>query len=180
MIIKDKDLIKIRKIKLEDASKFCILKNKVWRDAYKDIFPEEVFLEKENEVEEKALKLKEKLKKGLENAIIYVAEYEGKLVGLMCATLKTSYEHFGEEYADLEALYIDPEYQGLGIGSRFKNIFEEWARENGFTKYVIGVLKENHKARKVYESWGGVLQDYEQGFVKLGVSYPEVFYVVNL
>ncbi len=61
-----------------------------------------------------------------------------------------------------------------------KNIFEAWAIENGASKYVIGVLKDNKKARKVYESWGGKLSSYEESYVKLGIGYPEVFYTYNL
>jgi inosine/xanthosine triphosphate pyrophosphatase family protein len=45
---------------------------------------------------------------------------------------------------------------------------------------VIGVLKDNHKARKVYEKWGGKLDNHEQPFVKLGVGYDEVFYTYEL
>ena len=42
----DKDII-IRKVKPEDAVMWTALGNKVWRIAYKDIFPEEVFLANE-------------------------------------------------------------------------------------------------------------------------------------
>lgn len=45
---------------------------------------------------------------------------------------------------------------------------------------MIGVLKENDKARKVYEKWGGKLDKYTQPFVKLGVGYDEVFYTYEL
>ena len=68
----------------------------------------------------------------------------------------------------------------LGIGSKFKNIFVEWAKKHGATKYVIGVLKDNQNARKVYEKWGGKLDEYTQPFVKLGVGYDEVFYTYDL
>ena len=39
--------IKIRKVNQTDATKWFKFVNKVWRSAYKSIFPEEVFLEKE-------------------------------------------------------------------------------------------------------------------------------------
>ena len=45
--------IKIRKVEENDAKKWYKFVNKVWRDAYKNIFPEEVFLEKEKNTEEK-------------------------------------------------------------------------------------------------------------------------------
>ena len=91
------------------------------------------------------------------------------------------YEHFGKMgYADLGAIYIHPDYQGLGIGSKLKQIFIDWAKSNGATKFVIGVLKDNHNARKIYEKWGGKLDEYTQPFVKLGVEYDEVFYTYDL
>ena len=46
----DKSLLKIRKVTKEDAREWYTLGNKVWRDAYSHIFPEEVFVEKENKV----------------------------------------------------------------------------------------------------------------------------------
>ena len=39
----NRDLLKIRKAKPEDARQWHILVNKVWRYAYHHIFPEEVF-----------------------------------------------------------------------------------------------------------------------------------------
>lgn len=111
--------------------------------------------------------------------IAYVAEYKGELVGLMCGSITCASEYFFE-YADLIALYIDPKFQGNGIGTSFRKTFEKWARENGATKYVICALKDNIKARKVYESWGGKLSEYKQNFVKFDVEYPEVFYLYDL
>lgn len=174
----DKELLKIRKVKPEDAQKWFVFGFKAWRDAYSHIFPEEVFIDRESKLEEKVKTFTDKLKNDSEN-IAYVAEYDGEIIGTMCGSISSSYNHFNK-YADLIGLYIDSKFQGLGIGTRFKNIFEKWAVENGATKYVIGVLKDNMKARRVYESWGGKLSEFEENFVKLGVEYPEVFYTYDL
>ena len=175
----DRNLLKMRKVRSDDARDWFILKNKVWRNAYHHIFPEEVFIEKDNQVEEKVKTFSDKIQNN-NKTIAYVAEYNGKIIGIMYGSIKSSYEYFNLEYADLIALYIDPKFQGFGIGNSFKDIFEKWAIENGATKYVIGVLKDNDKARKVYESWGGKLSEYEEDFVKLGVGYREVFYTYDL
>ena len=171
--------IVFRKVKKEDARGWYTLVNKVWRDAYKDIFPEEVFIDKENKLEEHINNFSNKIKNS-DTDIAFVALYNDEIIGIMCGCINSHYEHFSEEYADLTALYINPIYQGLGIGTKLKSLFEEWAEKNGATKYEIGVLKDNIKAREVYESWGGELSDYEQDFVKLGINYPEVFYIFNL
>lgn len=175
----NRELVNIRKVTNEDARQWFVLLNKVWRDAYSHIFPEEVFIEKDNKIEEKIKTFSDVMKNTNED-IAYVAEYDGKIIGLMCGCIKSGYDYFHNDYADLIALYIDPEYQGLGIGSSFRKIFEDWAKENGATKYVIGVLKDNTKAKKVYESWGGNLSEHEQPFVKLGVEYSENFYTYDL
>ena len=169
-----------RKTKIEDAEQHVRLGLLVWRDAYKHIFPEEVFIEKENRVADKI----KNFDKSITNdnmSLSYVAEIEGKIVGFVFGRMISHYQYFGEKgYADLEAIYIHPDYQGLGIGNKLKQIFIDWAKKNGGTKFVIGVLKENHKARKVYEKWGGKLDEYTQPFVKLGVDYDEVFYTYDL
>ena len=163
----------------EDGKNWIVLVNKVWRDAYSHIFPEEVFIQNDNQVEEKVKTFNDNIKND-DKSIAYVAEYNGEIIGVMYGSINSTYEYFNLEYADLIVLYIDPQFQGYGIGSSFKKIFERWAIDNGASKYVIGVLKENLKARKVYELWGGKLSKYEQDFVKLGVEYPEVFYTYKL
>ena len=171
--------IKIRKVNQTDATKWFKFVNKVWRSAYINIFPEEVFLEKEKNVEEKEKNFNKKIFNDNRN-IALVAEYKGEIIGIMCGSINLNHEHFNVKYADLIGLYVDSRFQGCGIGTTFKNIFENWAIENGATQYVIGVLKDNIKARKVYESWGGKLSEFEEDFVKLGIGYPEVFYTYDL
>ena len=59
-------------------------------------------------------------------------------------------------------------------------IFVEWAKSKKADKYVIGVLKDNARARKVYESWSGKLSEYEHDFVVMNVGYPENFYTFEI
>ncbi len=174
------DSIIIRKVINDDAKQYIELINSVWRVSYKNILPEEVFIDSEKTSEDKIKNFANKFYNYNER-ICYVAECDGIIVGAMYGTIKSTYEHFVEAgFADLVSLYINPKYQGKGIGTKLKNIFEDWARKNGATKYIIGVLKENNNAREIYESWGGKLDDWEQRFYKLDVGYDEVFYKYNL
>lgn len=157
--------IKIRKVEENDAKKWYKFVNKVWRDAYKNIFPEEVFLEKEKNTEEKEKHFNENIYNS-NDKIALVAENEDRIIGIMFGVIKSNYEYFNSEYADLVGLYIDPNFQRKGIGSTFKKMFEKWAKKNGAKKYVIGVLKDNKKARNIYELWGGKLSTYEQKICK--------------
>ena len=174
----NKDLLIIRKVKETDARGWHMLANKVWKDAYKNIFPEEVFIEKENKLEEKVKGFKDRIINNNKN-IAYVAEYNNEIIGIMSGCISAPYENFNN-YAELIGLYIDKDFQGYGIGTKFKNIFEEWINENNVNKYIIGVLKDNKKAQEVYKSWGGTLSNYEEDFIKLDKAYKEVFYIFNL
>ena len=79
-------------------------------------------------------------------------------------------------YADLIALYIHPDYQHVGLGTRLKDVFVDWVMNSGASKFVIGVLKDNKKARSVYENWGGALDTYTFKYKGL----DEVFYIYDL
>ena len=174
------DLISIRKVRNEDAKQYIEFINSVWRVAYKDIFPEAVFIDRESEIENRILDFGNKFYND-DKKICYVAECNGVIVGAMYGTIESTYDYFfNDGYADLVSLYIDPNYQGKGIGTKLKDIFENWAKNNGAKKYIIGVLKDNNNARKIYESWGGKLDIWEQKFYKLDVGYDEVFYKFNL
>ena len=174
------DGIKIRKLVPKDAEQYVRLHNKVWRHAYKHIFPEQVFLDKEAKTQIKIDDFPNWINRSPQE-INYAVEIGGKIVGCMSASLCSNYDYFKKDnYAELISLYVLPEYQGAGIGSKLKKVFVDWAKENGATKYVIGVLEDNFKARKVYEKWGGKLNEYTKPFVKLNVEYKEVFYTIEL
>ena len=174
------DNVIIRKVKNADAEQYIKLRNLVWRCAYKDIFPNEVFVAKDSRAEVE-IKNFDNVYYNDDKVICYVAEEDSKIVGLLWGKMESEYQHFNNlKYADLMAMYIHPDFQGKGIGSKFKNIFINWAKENGANKFVIGVLKDNQKARNVYEKWGGKLSDYTNKFVQLNKEYEEVFYEYNI
>lgn len=171
--------IKYRQIRKEDGYEWYTLLSRVWRITYADIFPEEYFDARDRSVESRAREFTVETFSG-DRKTAYVAEHDGKIVGLMFGTLDSDYDYFKGDYADLVALYVYPEYQGMGVGTALKDIFVEWAKSKEADRFVIGVLKENHKARKVYESWGGKLSDHEQDFMIMRKGYPEVFYVFDI
>lgn len=167
--------IKYRPVREEDGYDWYTLLDEVWRTAYVHIFPVEVFNARDEHRDERTRGFTTQKFCG-DRKIAYVAEDAGKIVGLMFGTLDTDYEFFKNDYADLTALYVYPDYQGQGIGTVLRDLFVEWAKEKNSDKYVIGVLKDNAKARKVYESWGGALSEHEHDFTVMGAGYPEVFY----
>lgn len=172
--------IDIRKVRQSDAKQYFDLVNFVWRKAYSHIFPEEVFKFLEDNAENKIKNFNAK-ELNDETHICLVAENDNQIVAVMLGTTDSHYLHFKEQgYGDLCVLYVHPDFQGKGIAAKLKTKFVEFAKEKGFNKFVIGVLKDNHVARKVYERWGGKLDNYTQGYKKLDREYPEVFYTYEI
>ena len=168
--------MEIRKTRISDAVDWVRLKNTVWRTAYKDIMPVEVFDEQQSLEQKKIDKFIENFD-GPQGTIGYVAIDNGKLVALVDATIISYHDYYKNlGYADLGALYILPEYQHNGLGYKLFSLVVEEFKSHGCDKMVIGVLKDNIQARRAYEKWGGKLTDVQTDFVKLDVPYIEVYY----
>ncbi|KAM3432171.1 hypothetical protein MY4824_006720 [Beauveria thailandica] len=55
---------------------------------------------------------------------------------------------------ELQRLYVDVSYHGMGIGSRLAGAIEDIARNQGFTHMWLGVWEENRAAARVYAKLG--------------------------
>lgn len=76
MKTKINDSILIRKVRIDDAKQYIELINLVWRDAYKNIFPKEVFIDREREKENRIKSFANKFHND-NNKLCYVAERNG-------------------------------------------------------------------------------------------------------
>jgi GNAT superfamily N-acetyltransferase len=64
-------------------------------------------------------------------------------------------EASGEEFL-VSHLAVRPEFRRQGIGMQLLQIAEEQAREQKFSRLVLEVEIDNHKAKKLYEKFGFV------------------------
>jgi len=165
----------IRPYQKGDEEQIVWLINNTWRSAYDGIFPSSVFDARDKSAEDRINGFEDKLKNN--NRFCYVAEEESKIVGVMIASFKTDIERFDKKsYARIIALYIDGGFQHKGIGKALFDAFVNVINQNKITKFVIGVLEENSRARRAYEKWGGKLTNYVEDFEIADVSRKEVFY----
>ena len=171
--------ITIRKFVCDDAEQCAKLNCLVWKQAYSHIFPKQVFELQQQNIANKIQMFKSGIND--DNILTYVAEYNGEIVGYVSGSLISQYELFAQNgYAEMLAIYINPDFQQKGIAKQFRQFFLEWLKLNCISKYVVGVLEQNQKARLVYEKWGGVLADNKQSFEMLGNNYSEVFYTYTI
>lgn len=102
---------------------------------------------------------------------IFVASEDGEVVGLAMGVPAEGCERTGE----VSARYVQPAWQGRGVGRRLVQMAAAWLHARGFTALHIAVLAANAPARKFYEAIGGVVvaqrEFDEYGCMMAGVVY---------
>ena len=152
--------ITIRKMKIEkDSKEIILLRNSIWKVAYAHIFSQGVFDERDTQVDE-AIKI---FKSNYKKAIVYVAVLDDKIVGYCIGETTFRDEKMQKlGLAEINSLYIRPDFQGKGLGQRLFKKVADALKAQGNNKAGLDVFKDNLKARKFYEKIGGTLIDYEK------------------
>lgn len=139
----------IRHAEPSDAEEIHDVALKSWKDTYSHILSEEAI----EEVIEDWYSVKE-LQEQTEHPIFYVAEERDEVVGFVHATVE-------DEKATLHRIYLDPEYQGQGIGSKLYQKAETAIRKEA-DKIELEVLAENTKGNSFYQKQGFKEQKTEE------------------
>lgn len=89
-----------------------------------------------------------------DNAWIWVALYENKVIG-MCTAQKLVSTAIGAQVLQIEDVVVDKHYRGTGIGSALLSHIENFAEENGFGRLQLVADKNNPPALDFYrkQSW---------------------------
>jgi GNAT superfamily N-acetyltransferase len=159
-------LVKIRTADLADAEGIARVHVDSWRSTYQGILPAN-FLSLLS-YERRTAQWKEAIGQVAETNWVFVAESRGsQIVGfLSCGPIR---EELANYAAEIFAIYLLKEWQGIGIGRRiFERAFKELKTE-GYKSVMLWVLKSN-PARKFYERMGGELigeKQIEIGGVRL-------------
>jgi len=139
-----KNQIKIRKATQKDAYAIRRIQHDTWLSAYVndeyDITSEDI--EAKNFLSKESIEKTYKFLK--ENPNCWVAEVEGKVVGFVWPQIKDRKHRVG-------SIYILPDYQRMGIGSRFMN--KVFKVHKGYDIY-LNVVAYNKSAIKFYEKFG--------------------------
>lgn len=99
---------------------------------------------------------KDRLKDLLDDKSIYVAKFEGRLVGYIIIDIIEKKNNFMRyrKLLEIDTLCIDENYRGKGIGTKLLEFAKELGRKNQCTDIYLTVSPENENAIKVYESFG--------------------------
>lgn len=175
--------IDIRPAVTSDATGISKVQVAAWRDAYVGILPDQSLIDMNPG---KATTLAITLPRWMRIIVqmsdarqFYVAEYEGKVVGFchggpLRRALDPTHRR-RQAAAEIYALYVDPNFQGFGIGSALMLWVAQHLREAGFRSLVLSMLSGNRIARRFYEHLGGISGE-ESRSVVMGIPTSEILY----
>lgn len=140
--------IDIRKAEPRDAEAVACVHHEAWQNAYAGIIPHRAL----NSM------IGRRGHAWWENAIrraasVLVVEMGGDVVGY--ATIGRNRARELPQEGEIYELYLRPEYQGIGLGTRLFNAARERLAAHGLSGLVVWALEENDGALRFYEGAGG-------------------------
>ncbi|WP_177201479.1 GNAT family N-acetyltransferase [Bacillus sp. OV322] len=143
----------IREMQMEDISQVQHVAKTSWNSTYQGIIP--------LEIQESFLKTAyndEMMQKRLEHSLFWVAEVNGEIVGF------ANFSAIKEEgKTELAAIYLNPEYQGKGIGTALLN--EGIKQLDGVKEIYIDVEKDNNIGTRFYKAKGfKIVSEFDDDF----------------
>jgi ribosomal protein S18 acetylase RimI-like enzyme len=93
------------------------------------------------------------------NGIIYVAELDAELVGVVVGiipeqTKEDQLEHVPSKFGEVLEIVVKTGYRGRGVGTMLMNKLEEYFKENNCNMSGVGVLFPNKNAHRLYSKLG--------------------------
>ncbi|MCP1199241.1 GNAT family N-acetyltransferase [Notoacmeibacter sp. MSK16QG-6] len=161
--------IDIRNASRSDASGIAATHHESWRGAYAGIIPHtaltKMIAQRGEDWWVRALS---------RSASVLVAEFGDEIVGYTTYGRNRTKElpQKGEVYE----LYLHPQYQGIGIGSRLFAAARQKLEDSHLNGTVVWALEDNHIAQQFYAGHGG--HDIAEGVEQLGgASFKKVAFV---
>ncbi|QGA80393.1 GNAT family N-acetyltransferase [Candidatus Nanohalobium constans] len=115
--------------------------------------------------EEAANWYRERINQG--NGFAVVAQEDQTVIGYAIGVTESAEEfRTTDTLAELETMYLQPQYRGQGIGSKLVQEFKDWAREKGADRLRVEASAENEDAIRFYQ---------ENGFEDYSVTLEEDF-----
>jgi GNAT superfamily N-acetyltransferase len=87
---------------------------------------------------------------------VWVCEHGGRVVGFMLLM------HREDEAAQLRYFLIEPDYRGIGLGSRLMGLFMDFLKSTGYKSAFLWTIHELRAAAHLYEKAGFVLTEEKE------------------
>ena len=141
-------VVSIRRARVEDAPALSDVSDAAWREAYRGIIP--------------GVALERMLARRGPGWWRRTAIRARPLVVIACADAIAGYASYGpardralRAEGEIDELYLAPEYQGLGFGTRLFEAVRDDLSGREVRRLAVWTLAENGRARDFYEGLGG-------------------------
>jgi len=154
----------IRRAEIKDASRLAEILIFAKRTAYRKIFNNDNVSFNEMQVLDLALDFRDK-ESELDELYVYD---DGIVKGLI------KWGNSDKNDIEIFKLYIDPFFQGQGIGNILIKDCIKHAKKHNIRKIFLWVLEKNYNARKVYEKYGFKADNgskFEEGTTEILLRY---------
>lgn len=159
-------LYQVRELQQDDLESVLALAMKSWNYTYKEIFTKS-FIEayvKRAYKKESLLKILNHTKLGYSKFFVLVEKESHDLAGYA----QIGYDNYwvtGKKNLPLRLfrIYLDPELLGKGLGKTLLEKVEEFVRQEGQQRYIVGVHEKNTIGLRFYEKRGFVPITKESG-----------------
>ena len=167
--------VEIREATVEDAEAIATVHVISWQSAYRGIMSEK-FLS-ELSVEARSNMWQKSLRAGKPRVLVAYADEA--IVGWIAFGACRDADK-DSAWAEVEALYVLPEFWSKGIGKRLSNSARQLLRSAGYSFVALWVLSENHHARAFYERICFTHDDSNKVISICGLSLTEIRYHCSL
>ena len=167
----------IRPAEPKDAYEIAVVHVKTWQHAYKGQLPDDYLASLS--IEQRAEMWTNILAKQEKNSHCLVAENEGVIVA-WCSVGKNRDSDMADNTGELWGIYVLPEYNARGIGSKLMQKGLSLLKEEGFAKATLWVLSTNEKSKAWYESRGWKCEGGIKTESRFGLELNEVRYITDL
>ena len=83
-----------------------------------------------------------------------------------------------EHYCEIGRLYVDPEYQNHGVGTKLLEYMKNYYQNNGYIKMIIWTIK-GLPNNYFYKKFGDIIHE-EKEYTYGGKKYPVLGFIINL
>lgn len=106
-----------------------------------------------------------KRKFGKRDAIVFVAEDAGNVVGFLYGWIeKRDYHYRSKKFGVCSDLFVSADYRRAGLGRKLVKRFEDWCRRKRLKYLELSTNFKNEAARKFYPAIG--FEEYEILYTK--------------
>ena len=163
--------IVVRRATPQDAPAIAAVRIASWRITYRGLIPD-AYLDG-MQLEQSIALWDRVLNAGKNDTSVFVADNDGVVVGFAAGNMLSEPRY--ELDAELSAVYVQREFQHVGLGRRLVAAVARAQREHGARGLIVWVIAGNKGARAFYEQLGAALL-VEQPFEWDGMPLVEAGY----